>query len=50
MMDGFKKWLAKPFSVDMSAVDWFLFFGLIIAISTAWQLVLRHLYAGIRDA
>jgi hypothetical protein len=38
---AFKAWLAKPFSPDMSAQQWFLFFGLLLVISFMWHLVLR---------
>jgi len=41
MADDFKNWLAHPFSSDMSALHWFYFFGLLIAISAAWGLILR---------
>lgn len=42
-MDSFKAWLNQPFSADMDAFHWFLFFGLIIAISILWGLGLRTL-------
>lgn len=41
IMDSFKTWLRQPFSEDMDAFHWFLFFGLIIAISIAWGFALR---------
>lgn len=41
MMQEFKNWLKRPFSDDMSAAEWFYFFGLVIAISVAWSLILR---------
>lgn len=40
-MDQFKTWLKQPFSADMDAFHWFLFFGLIIAISIGWGFALR---------
>jgi hypothetical protein len=43
MLDSFKRWWDKPYSDDMSASGWFLFFGLLIVISVAWALVLREL-------
>jgi hypothetical protein len=44
---NFKNWLAKPFSADMDAFHWFLLFGLLIAISVAWSLILKHTIGGI---
>ena len=40
-MDTFRDWLSRPFSADMDAFHWFLFFGLIIAISILWGFALR---------
>lgn len=40
-MDNFKQWLNQPFSADMDAFHWFLFFGLLIAISILWGFALR---------
>lgn len=40
-MDTFRTWLNQPFSADMDAFHWFLFFGLIIAISILWGFALR---------
>lgn len=42
-MDKFKDWLAHPYNDDMSAADWFLFFGLMIAISVGWSFILRSI-------
>lgn len=42
MFDGVKSWLQKPYSEDMTAFDWFLFFGLLIAISVLWRIILAH--------
>lgn len=39
---GFKNWLAKPFATDMDAFHWFLFFGLLVAVSVGWSFVLKH--------
>jgi hypothetical protein len=47
MWENFKTWFAKPFSVDMSGFQWFLFFGLLIAISVLWSFVLKHTLGGI---
>jgi len=43
MLDTIKEWYNRPFSEDMDATQWFLFFGLIIAISVLWGLILRHI-------
>ncbi len=43
MLQTFQDWLAKPFSSDMNAWHWFLFFGLIMVISVAWGMILRHI-------
>lgn len=43
MFERFKSWLAHPYRDDMSATDWFLFFGLLIVISAAWGLILRKI-------
>lgn len=44
---GFKTWLGKPFSADMDAFHWFLFFGLLIAVSIGWSFVLKHTIGGL---
>jgi hypothetical protein len=38
---AFQAWLKQPFSTDMPAKDWFLFFGLLIVISVMWHMILR---------
>jgi hypothetical protein len=40
-MDEFRAWLKQPFSADMDAFHWFLFFGLLIAVSILWGFALR---------
>lgn len=40
-VEDFRSWLGKPFSADMSAFGWFLFFGLLIVISVAWGVIVR---------
>lgn len=40
-MDSFKDWLRQPFAADMDAFHWFLFFGLLIAVSVLWGLALK---------
>lgn len=42
-MEEFKKWWASPFQADMSAGEWFLFFGLVLIIFGAWGFVFRHI-------
>jgi hypothetical protein len=42
-MENFKQWLRQPYSTDMDAFHWFLFFGLMIAISILWGMSLRAL-------
>lgn len=43
LADGFKKWIAKPFSTDMSATGWFEFIGLLLVILVLWRFILLHL-------
>jgi hypothetical protein len=43
MLDTFKNWIARPFSTDMDAFHWFLFYGLIIAIAVFWGFIERQL-------
>lgn len=43
MLDRFKAWAAQPFRSDMSALEWFLFFGLLVIISGVWAMILRHI-------
>lgn len=43
MLDGFENWLHQPFRADMSALDWFLFLGLLIIIMALWRLILVHI-------
>jgi hypothetical protein len=42
-LDKLKEWWSKPFSQDMDALHWFYFFGLIIAISAGWGMILRYI-------
>lgn len=37
----FKEWVAKPYSDSMSALDWFLFVGLVLVIIVAWTSILN---------
>jgi len=48
MWEKFKTWAAHPFSVDMSAQEWFLFMGLLIVIMALWNIILIHLLGAIR--
>lgn len=43
MLEKLKDWYRKPFNSDMDATGWFLFFGLLIAISVLWGLVIREI-------
>ncbi len=43
MLDEFKNWANKPFSVDMTALQWFAFFGLLIAINLGWYIIMREI-------
>lgn len=40
-----KQWWAQPFNAQGSAVNWFLFFGLIIIIIIAWNMILKFIIA-----
>lgn len=40
-MNAFLAWLKRPFSPDMSAGQWFLFFGLLIVIAAFWHMIIR---------
>lgn len=40
-MEEFRAWLKRPYNEDMDALHWFLFFGLLIAISILWGMALR---------
>jgi hypothetical protein len=40
-MDSFKAWLAQPFAANMSAGQWFLFFGLLLVIAMLWHMILQ---------
>lgn len=44
-----KTWAAQPFNTQMSVTGWFLFFGLIIVVSVAWQLIFRHIAEGLKE-
>ena len=50
MVKEFKTWAAQPFSVDMTAGEWFLFIGLIVLILGAWNLLLYHIISAVRSS
>ena len=41
-----KQTWAQPFRQDMSAVDWFLFVGLLLIIMIMWRIILHHITEG----
>lgn len=43
------EWWRQPFSADMSAPHWFLFVGLVLVIMALWQMILLHLFSGLKD-
>lgn len=43
MWSNIKSWLGKPYSDDMDAFHWFLFFGFLIVLSILWGIVLANL-------
>ena len=43
MWPNFKKWVAQPFSADMSAANWFMFIGLLALASLGWRLILSRI-------
>ena len=45
-MESVMSFINRPFkAVDMTAVDWFLFFGFFIVCMIAWRLILTHIVA-----
>jgi hypothetical protein len=50
MWQQFKAWAAHPFSVDMTAMEWFLFVGLLIVIVALWNIILFHITNALRTA
>lgn len=42
MLNGIKAWFNQPFKSDMDVVHWFLFFGLVIGLLTAWGIILKR--------
>jgi hypothetical protein len=43
MVAEFEAWLKSPFNSGMSAMQWFAFVGLLIAITAGWHVILAHL-------
>jgi hypothetical protein len=43
VLGRFSDWLKKPYDDDMSVVGWFLFFGMLVVIMTAWSGVIRRM-------
>ena len=43
MWDDFKTWAGSPFAADMSALHWFYFAGLMLAIFATWRLIFLHI-------
>jgi hypothetical protein len=41
MLDQLKAFLAAPFSPNMSAVQWALFYGLLLIIAAFWHFTIR---------
>lgn len=50
MWDKFKAWGQRPFSVDMTATEWFLFIGLLIVIIGLWNIVLYRITDLVRSS
>ena len=46
MWGNFRSWLNAPFRAEMTALDWFLFVGLLIFIAAAWRIILSHIDVG----
>jgi len=44
MWQNFQEWLSRPFTNDMSALQWFYFIGLLLVILVLWRIILRHIF------
>lgn len=44
----FKVWASHPFSVDMTAGEWFLFIGLLLVIVVLWNIILFRIVELVR--
>lgn len=47
--DKFRAWAARPFAVDMTATEWFLFIGLLIVIVGLWNIILFRITDLVRE-
>jgi hypothetical protein len=50
MWARFKAWAQHPFSVDMTAGEWFLFIGLLVVIIGLWNIILFRINQLVREA
>lgn len=50
MFSRFQQWAQKPFSVDMTATEWFLFVGLLIVIVVLWNIILYRITELVRTS
>lgn len=50
MWQNFRQWAAKPFSVDMTAGEWFLFIGLLTVIVILWNIILYRITELVRSS
>lgn len=41
LLSSIEKWFSRPFDSQGSALQWFLFFGLILLIAWAWAVIIR---------
>lgn len=47
MIDDVKKFLAQPFSADMTAPEWIAFIGFVGSVVIGWNIILAHLFGRI---
>jgi hypothetical protein len=43
MWAAFKDWLKEPYKGSMTALEWFLFIGLLLVAIVGWRFILAHL-------
>lgn len=45
MWERFTDYMSRPFkgAAEMSVLDWFLFFGLVLLLLAAWRIIFFHL-------
>lgn len=41
LLQSIEKWFAAPFNSQGSALNWFLFFGLLLLIAWVWSTIIR---------